>query len=155
MRDEAMGDELPKGKDRYLVRFESDEEKRIVAQIPEIPGCHTQGRTVPEALRRLREALGLFIANATDVDLAEDLDWRDEESARGTLRAATSGAYYCTAYQIRGGRWCANCESLCPEAGAKVSSASDLPSQEAAERAAEKLLQAFREIDAQRRVAPQ
>ena len=36
-----------------------------VASVRELRGCHTQGRTVDEARRRIREAIGLFI---NDVD---------------------------------------------------------------------------------------
>src|SRR2546425_5949028 len=48
----------------YHVTYERDESGWWVASVREVRGCHTQGRTVDEARRRIREALGLFVPNA-------------------------------------------------------------------------------------------
>jgi predicted RNase H-like HicB family nuclease len=32
-----------------------------VGQVPELPGCHTQGRTVEELTNRMSEAIGLYL----------------------------------------------------------------------------------------------
>ena len=40
---------------------------------PHRKGCHTQRRTSDEAQRRVREALGLFIDNANEVTLKDDV----------------------------------------------------------------------------------
>jgi len=45
----------------YTVTFERDESGRWVAEVPAVPGCYTQGRTIDQARDRIREALGLFI----------------------------------------------------------------------------------------------
>ena len=55
----------------YHVDYERDRTGWWVASVGEVPGCHTQGRTVDEARRRIREALSLFIDNATSVDLVD------------------------------------------------------------------------------------
>src|SRR5262249_7028115 len=41
------------------------------ARVPSIRGCHTPGRTVEEARRRIREALGLFVDDADDAKLVD------------------------------------------------------------------------------------
>ena len=53
---------------RYTVRYERDEGGWWVATVPRIRGCHTQGRTLDQARRRIREAMALFIDNAERVD---------------------------------------------------------------------------------------
>jgi predicted RNase H-like HicB family nuclease len=45
----------------YHVVYERDASGWWVATVRELRGCHTQGRTVDEARRRIREAMGLFI----------------------------------------------------------------------------------------------
>ena len=39
----------------------------------ELRGCHTQGRTVDEARRRIREAIGLFINDARTVKIVDNV----------------------------------------------------------------------------------
>jgi predicted RNase H-like HicB family nuclease len=46
---------------RYRVTYERDESGWWVASVSGVRGCHTQGRTVDEARRRIREALELFV----------------------------------------------------------------------------------------------
>lgn len=45
----------------YQVTFERDDSGRWVAEVPSVPGCYTQGRTIEQARERIREALGLFV----------------------------------------------------------------------------------------------
>jgi len=55
----------------YHIDYERDETGRWVASVREVSGCHTQGRTVREARRRIREALGLFINRADTAKLVD------------------------------------------------------------------------------------
>ena len=57
----------------YRVRYTRDESGWWQAFVPDVRGCHTQGRTIEEARRRVREALGLFIDNASDVTLKDEV----------------------------------------------------------------------------------
>ena len=59
---------------RYTVRYERDGGGWWVATVPRIHGCHTQGRTLVEARRRIREALALFIDNAESVGLRDEIE---------------------------------------------------------------------------------
>ena len=46
----------------FVVILEKDEESGdFVADVPELPGCHTQGRTKKEALANVREAIELYL----------------------------------------------------------------------------------------------
>ena len=41
----------------YAVIIEQDEDGMYIAKVPNITGCHTQGKTVAEAMSRIREAI--------------------------------------------------------------------------------------------------
>lgn len=55
----------------YEVLYERDESGWWVANVPAVRGCHTQGRTIEEARRRVREALGLFVDGADEAELVD------------------------------------------------------------------------------------
>lgn len=41
----------------YTVIIERDEDGIYVAKVPDIPGCYSQGKTVEEAVKRVKEAI--------------------------------------------------------------------------------------------------
>jgi predicted RNase H-like HicB family nuclease len=45
----------------YSVFYEQAPEGGYVAYVPALPGCHTQGETVEEAERNLKEAIALYL----------------------------------------------------------------------------------------------
>jgi predicted RNase H-like HicB family nuclease len=57
----------------YHVAYERDESGWWVASVREVRGCHTQGRTVDEAKRRIREAMELFVDDARSAKLVDDV----------------------------------------------------------------------------------
>src|SRR6266516_2402542 len=57
----------------YHVVYERDESGWWVASVREVRGCHTQGRTVDEARRRVRKALELFIDDARSAKLVDNV----------------------------------------------------------------------------------
>ena len=58
---------------KYHVAYERDESGWWVATVREIRGCHTQGRTVGETRRRIREAMQLFVDSLRGVKIVEDI----------------------------------------------------------------------------------
>jgi len=58
---------------RYRVVLERDETGAWIATVPSVPGCHTYGRSLVEARRRAREALALWVDDATDAELMDDV----------------------------------------------------------------------------------
>lgn len=42
---------------QFTVLIEQDEDGIYVAKVPDIQGCYTQGKSVPEVLERVREAI--------------------------------------------------------------------------------------------------
>ena len=45
----------------YYMLIERDQAGWYVGSIPELPGCHTQGRSVEELTVRMREAIELYL----------------------------------------------------------------------------------------------
>ena len=63
----------------YTVTYEHDEDGWWVADVPEVPGCHTQGRTIEQARERILDALSLYTDAAIPILLREEA--RQPESA--------------------------------------------------------------------------
>jgi len=49
----------------YSVYYESESEGGFVAIVPALPGYHTQGETLEEAERNVREAIELYLESLT------------------------------------------------------------------------------------------
>jgi len=64
---------VEEGMNRYRVTYERDESGWWVASVRGMRGCHTQGRTVDEARRRIREALALFVDDARKAAIVDDV----------------------------------------------------------------------------------
>ncbi len=45
----------------FTVLIEQDEDGIFVAKAPDIPGCYTQGKTVEQAMERIKEAIKVCI----------------------------------------------------------------------------------------------
>jgi predicted RNase H-like HicB family nuclease len=41
----------------FTVLIEQDEDGMYIARVPDIPGCYTQGKTVEQAMERIKEAI--------------------------------------------------------------------------------------------------
>ena len=46
---------------KFSVVIERDEDNYYVASVPELPGCHTQAKTLDELMERIKEAVELYI----------------------------------------------------------------------------------------------
>ena len=45
----------------FKVVIEQDDKGFFIADVPSIPGCHTQGKTYEEVLKNIREAIKLCL----------------------------------------------------------------------------------------------
>ncbi len=50
----------------YSVFYEQAAEGGYVASVPALPGCHTQGQTLEEAERHVKEAIALYLESLAD-----------------------------------------------------------------------------------------
>jgi predicted RNase H-like HicB family nuclease len=68
-----LGPRMAETMSRYTVRYKRDETGWWVATVKEVRGCHTQGRTIDQARRRIREALSLFVEDSEEAELVDDI----------------------------------------------------------------------------------
>lgn len=54
----------------FDVIIERDEDGWFIADVPALPGCHTQGKTKVAVLKNIKEAIALYLEV-----LAEDKRW--------------------------------------------------------------------------------
>jgi len=47
---------------KFAVVVEKDEDGYYVASVPELPGCHTQAKTLDELTERVKEAIEAYLA---------------------------------------------------------------------------------------------
>ena len=45
----------------FNVIIERDEEGYYIASVPELPGCHTQAKSLDKLMERIREAIELYV----------------------------------------------------------------------------------------------
>ena len=57
----------------YKVVYDRDESGVWIAKVPSVPGCHSYGRTIEQARERVREALDLWVRDASTAYLADDV----------------------------------------------------------------------------------
>ena len=48
-------------KNKFLVVIEKDEDNMLIATVPSLKACHTQAKTLPTLLERVREAIILCL----------------------------------------------------------------------------------------------
>lgn len=52
---------------QFKVLVEQDENNMYVVSVPELPGCYTQGKTLEEARKRIKEAIELVLETDQDI----------------------------------------------------------------------------------------
>ncbi|MGH8103730.1 MAG: type II toxin-antitoxin system HicB family antitoxin [bacterium] len=62
------------GKKEFLVVIERGEDGYFIGSVPEIHGCHTQGRTLDELMKNIREVI-LLCLEATGDNPPETADF--------------------------------------------------------------------------------
>jgi predicted RNase H-like HicB family nuclease len=72
----------------YHVAYDREESSWWVASVREVRGCHTQGRSVDEARRRIRKAMELFVDDARSAKLIDNVKWPAPASKAICLYAA-------------------------------------------------------------------
>jgi predicted RNase H-like HicB family nuclease len=71
---------------QYTVIYERDKSGAWLARVREVPGCHTYGRSIRQAERRIREALSLWVDDADQAELFPKI--RLPRRARDAVRKA-------------------------------------------------------------------
>ncbi len=66
---------------QFKVLIEQDDEGIYVASVPELPGCYTQGKTLEEVRKRIKEVIELVLE-------------ADKEVKREKLRSPGSSSHF-------------------------------------------------------------
>ncbi|MBS3113908.1 type II toxin-antitoxin system HicB family antitoxin [Candidatus Woesearchaeota archaeon] len=51
---------------KFTVIIEKGEDGYIISDVVELPGCHTQAKTLDELLKRTKEAISLYLKSTKD-----------------------------------------------------------------------------------------
>lgn len=71
---------------KYVVDYVLGGDGWWTASVREVRGAHTQGRSIAQARRRVREALGLFVEDAEQAELVDHI--RIDAATRSVIRKA-------------------------------------------------------------------
>jgi predicted RNase H-like HicB family nuclease len=55
---------------KYTVIIEKDEDGWLVSDVVELPGCHTQAKTLDELINRTKEAIGAYLMAEPEIEIA-------------------------------------------------------------------------------------
>ncbi|MEK6889029.1 MAG: type II toxin-antitoxin system HicB family antitoxin [Nanoarchaeota archaeon] len=64
----------------YNLIIEKDEEGWFVGSIPELPGCYTQAKTIPQLLERIKEAIEVYLEGEKNIPLIKFIGIRKIEA---------------------------------------------------------------------------
>ena len=53
----------------FTVVIEKDEDNYYVGEVVELPGCHTQAKTLDELMKRMRETIILYLEVKEDIKI--------------------------------------------------------------------------------------
>ena len=56
---------------KFSVVIEKDEDGYYIAKVPSLPGCHTQARSLDELMKRVKEAIELYLEVEKDIEIGE------------------------------------------------------------------------------------
>ena len=56
---------------KYTVIIEKDEDGWLVAEVVELPGCHTQAKSMNQLLERTKEAILAYLETEKDTTISE------------------------------------------------------------------------------------
>lgn len=57
---------------KYNVIIEKDEDGWLVSEVVELPGCHTQAKTMDELLKRTKEAIKAYLGSEEDSEISQE-----------------------------------------------------------------------------------
>ncbi len=55
----------------FNVIIEEGEDGYLISEVVELPGCHTQARTLDELMKRTKEAITLYMKSKKDTKISE------------------------------------------------------------------------------------
>ena len=59
-------------KQKYTIIIEKDEDGWLVSEVVELPGCHTQAKSMDELLARTKEAIQAYLESEEKPEISEE-----------------------------------------------------------------------------------
>lgn len=56
---------------QFTIIIERDEEGWLVSDVVELPGCHTQAKTMDQLIERTKEAIRAYLGSSKKVEISE------------------------------------------------------------------------------------
>ncbi len=57
---------------KYTIIIEKDEDGWLVSEVIELPGCHTQAKTMDQLIGRTKEAIRAYLGTNGEIDISEE-----------------------------------------------------------------------------------
>ena len=57
---------------KYTIVIERDEDGWLVSEVVELPGCHTQAKTMDQLLERTKEAIQAYLETDEEPEFSEE-----------------------------------------------------------------------------------
>lgn len=57
---------------KYTLIIERDEDGWLVSEVVELPGCHTQAKTMDQLLERTKEAITAYLGSGEKPEISEE-----------------------------------------------------------------------------------
>ena len=57
---------------KYTIIIEKDEEGWFVSEVVELPGCHTQAKTIDQLIERTKEAIKAYLETEEEPEISEE-----------------------------------------------------------------------------------
>jgi len=51
--------------------IEEGEDGYLISEVVELPGCHTQAKTMDELIKRTKEAVSLYLKSKKDIEITQ------------------------------------------------------------------------------------
>ena len=51
---------------KFTILIEEGDDGYLISEVLELPGCHTQAKTLDELMKRTKEAISLYLENTKD-----------------------------------------------------------------------------------------
>ncbi len=59
-------------KKKFTVLIEKDEDGWLVSEVVELPGCHTQAKTMDQLMQRTREAIQAYLKSDEEIEIFDE-----------------------------------------------------------------------------------
>lgn len=56
---------------KFTIIIEKDEDNWLISEVVELPGCHTQAKSMDQLIERTREAIQAYLEESKELEISE------------------------------------------------------------------------------------